>query len=171
MLDEENKNDVGQIKIEKEDVEGRVYELGYLLVPTLSEENISASYTALKDLIVSLSSEIISDEMPKILNLAYPMQKMTANIRSKFDTAYFGWIKFEMNRDKVLNLKKKLSLDPNIIRFLILKTIRDNTIAAKRFIHKDYKRKTFKVMKEAEEISLPMDKEKVDKEIDALVAV
>ncbi len=149
----------------------RIYELGYLLVPTLSEENVPATYSSLKDLIVSLGGEMISDEMPKIISLAYSMLKVTQNVRNKFDSAYFGWVKFEINPEKVLELKKKLDIDPNFIRFLILKTVRENTIAAKRFVHRDSRRKILTSKKEGEnEVPLPINKEEIDKEIDAMVA-
>ncbi|MFA6585873.1 MAG: 30S ribosomal protein S6 [Candidatus Paceibacterota bacterium] len=157
-----------------EDVEinSRVYEVGYLLVPTLGEESMPGVYSSLKDLVVSLGGEIISDEMPRMISLAYTMSKVVQNVRSKFDSAYFGWVKFEMNPEKVLELKKKLDLDPNFIRFLILKTVKENTIAAKRFIHKDSRKKVSSPKKEGEnETSLPIDKEEIDKEIDAMVAV
>lgn len=156
---------------ENTEINLRVYELGYLLVPTLSEENMPATYSNLKDLIVSLGGEIISDEMPKIISLAYLMSKVTQNVRSKFDSAYFGWVKFGINPEKVLELKKKLDIDSNFIRFLILKTVRENTIAAKRFIHKDTRRKMPIAKKEGEnETITPIDKEEIDKEIDAMVA-
>lgn len=156
-----------------EDVENnsRVYEVGYLLVPTLSEENVPAVYSSIKDLVVSLGGEIISDEMPKMISLAYTMSRVTQNVRNKFNTAFFGWVKFEIIPEKVLELKKKLDIDPNFIRFLILKTVRENTIATKRFVHKDSRRKTPAPKKEDEnETSTPIDKEEIDKEIDAMVA-
>lgn len=157
----------------KEEIEknSRIYEVGYLLLPTISEEEIPAVYTNLKDLVVSLGGEIISDEMPKIIPLAYTMSKVIQNVRNKFDSAYFGWVKFEMDPQKVLELKKKLDLDLNFIRFLILKTVKENTIAAKRFVHRDLKRKVSTVKKEGEnDIATPIDKEEIDKEIDAMVA-
>jgi len=159
---------------DNDDVEmkSRVYEVGYLLVPTLGEESMPGVYSSLKDLVVSLGGEIISDEMPKMIPLAYTMLKVVQNVRSRFDTAYFGWVKFEMSPEKVLELKKKLDLDPNFIRFLILKTVKENTIAAKRFIHKDLRRKVPGVKKDGEnETALPIDKEEIDKEIDAMVSV
>jgi len=157
-----------------EDVEknSRIYEIGYLLLPNLSDAEMPVIYGNLKDLIVSLGGEIISDEMPKMISLAYTMLKVYQNVRNKFSAAYFGWIKFEIDPEKVLELKKKLDVDPNLVRFLILKTIRENTIAAKRFVHKDTRRKMQNSKKEGEnEISLPIDKEEIDKEIDAMVAV
>ena len=98
------------------------------------------------------------------------MSKIIQNTRHKFDTAYFGWIKFEISSLQVSELKNKLDIDSNFLRFLILKTVRENTIAAKRFLHKDFRRKMHTVKKE-DENALPMDKEKIDKEIDAMVAV
>ena len=62
-------------------------------------------------------------------------------------------------------------MDVNLIRFLIVKTVRENTIAAKRFIHRDSKRKALYTKKEGEnESSMPINKEEIDKEIEALVA-
>lgn len=153
------------------DINSRVYEVGYLLLPTISEEEIPAIYTNLKDLVSSLGGEVISDEMPKMIPLAYTMAKVIQNVRSKFDSAYFGWVKFDMSPEKVSELKKKLDVDTNFIRFLILKTVKENTIAAKRFIHKDSRRKIVTTKKEDEnETSTPIDKEEIDKEIDAMVA-
>ena len=123
------------------DVNSRVYELGYLFIPTLSEEDVSGAFGNLKELISSLGGIAISDGMPKMLSLAYPMVKIVANLRNKFKTAYFGWIKFTMSSDKVLELKRHLDRDNNFIRFLILKTVKENTIAAKRFVRGEmYKR-------------------------------
>jgi len=172
MQDVKNKKTDDLSLDEMKDTEGRVYELGYLLVPTLSLEDMPATYSNLKDLIISLDGGIISDEIPKMITLAYAMLKVNQNVRKKFDTAYFGWIKFETTGNKVIELKKKLKVDPNVLRSLILKTVRENTIAAKRFIRKDFRKKVPTIKKKGEnKTSTPIDKEKIDKEIEAMVAV
>ena len=74
-----------------------------------------------------------------------------------------------MDSDKVLELKKKLDLDPSIIRFLILKTVKENTIASKRFIRGDMLHRRPLVKKTEIEVSVPINKEELDKEIDALI--
>jgi ribosomal protein S6 len=153
-----------------EETNGRVYELGYLLVPTIAEENMSVVFGNLKELVSSFGGVHIADEMPKMIPLAYAMVKTVANVRNKFNTAYFGWVKFTMDSDKILELKKKLDLDPNFIRFLILKTVKENTIAAKRFVRGDVTHKRFKAKTEDTENAAPINKEEIDKEIDALVA-
>ena len=153
-----------------EDANSKVYELGYLLVPTIKEEDVGVSYGNLKELVSSFGGEIIADEMPKMTNLAYSMQKVTSNVRNKFSTAYFGWSKFTMDSPKILELKKNLDLDPNFIRFLILKTVKENTIAAKRFVRGETYRRPKSKSTENETV-VPINKEEIDKEIDALVAV
>ena len=165
----------GEIKNEnkmEKGVNSRIYEFGYLLVPTISEEDVPVSYGNLKDMVSSFGGAIISDEMPKMIALAYAMSKVISNVRNKFNNAYFGWIKFTMDSDKILELKKKLDLDPNLIRFLILKTVKENTIASKRFVRADMGHKRPRVEKsESGETSAPINKEEIDKEIDAMVAV
>lgn len=154
----------------KEGGNSRIYELGYLLVPSIPEEDLPINYGNVKELVASFGGEIISDEMPKMLNLSYPMSKVISNIRKKFNTAYFGWVKFEMEAEKVLELKKKLDLDPNFVRFLILKTVRENTIAGKRFVRGEtYRRAPAKKTGDHDEAP-PINKEEIDKEIDALIA-
>jgi len=166
---EDKNNTLNEIE---RDANSRVYELGYLLVPTVEEVDLPVIYGNLKELVSSYGGLTISDEMPKMISLAYAMVKVVANVRSKFNTAYFGWTKFTMDSDKVLKLKKKLDLDANIIRFLILKTVKENTIAAKRFIRGDIARRRPTVKKnEDNETTVPINKEEIDKEIDALVAV
>lgn len=158
---------------EEIDAKMQVYEVGYLLVPTLAEDEVPGVYGTLKDTISTFGGELISDEMPKMIELAYQMVKVVQNVRSKFDNAYFGWVKFEMDSQKVLELKKKLDLDPLMLRFLILKTVKENTIATKKFALKDApKRKPFSAKKEGEEMAevVEINKEEIDKEIDAMVA-
>ena len=76
-----------------------------------------------------------------------------------------------MDSDKVLEMKKKLDLDIHFVRFLILKTVKENTIAAKRFVGGGvmHRRPTVKKADE-NEVAVPINKEEVDKEIDAMVA-
>ncbi|MFA6301085.1 MAG: 30S ribosomal protein S6 [Candidatus Paceibacterota bacterium] len=165
----ENNSEIKNGNEMEADINSRVYELGYLLVPTITEENLPVVYGNLKELVASLGGIYVSDDMPKMINLAYAMTKVVSNIRNKFKTAYFGWIKFTMDSDKVLELKKKLDLDPNMVRFLILKTVKENTIAAKRFVRSENHRRPMARKTDSSEPATPINKEEIDKEIDALV--
>ena len=161
---------VKEENIEKSD--GQVYELGYLFVPNITEEDLSVHYGNLKDLVASLGGDMISDDMPKMMTLAYTMAKVTSNVRTKYDNAYFGWMKFTMEKDKVGELKKKLDLNPQVIRFLIMKTVKENTIASRRFVGRDMPHRKMNPMWKPEEKgeAAPINKEEIDKEIEAMVA-
>lgn len=163
-----------EVKIEEvADKNAQVYEIGYLLVPTIEEEKVGETYGNMKEMITTLGGELISDEMPKSIQLAYQMVKVVSNIRHKFNAAYFGWVKFEMEKDKINVLKAKLDLDPSVIRFLITKTVRENTMATKRYMPRDMaRRKPYTAKKEGEsEVPVEINKEEIDKEIDALASV
>ncbi|MDP9249727.1 MAG: 30S ribosomal protein S6 [bacterium] len=162
----EESNDTNEL-----DMTERVYELGYLLVPTIPEEEVPAAFGNLKEMATSLGGIPVSEEMPKLIPLAYTMSKVVQNVRHKFNTAYFGWIKFTMETEKVLELKKKLDLDPNLVRFLLLKTVKENTIAARRFVRPDMHKRPKSDRPEGTEVPVAINKEEIDKEIDAMVSV
>ena len=64
--------------------------------------------------------------------LAYEMTRVVNNINVRFNEGYFGWIKFELDGDKVKDLEKGLKLDEEVIRYLVVKTVRENTVYTKR---------------------------------------
>lgn len=167
--EQNSENDIQNIDMNEADA--RVYEVGYLLVPTIEEGAVVAEYTRIKDLVASFGGELIADDMPHMTPLAYTMLKVVQNVRSKFSTAYFGWVKFYMDPQQVIALKKKLDFDPNVIRFLVLKTVKENTLATKRFVNRDGIRRKPVAKSEGEEVVVPINKEEIDKEIDAMVAV
>lgn len=149
----------------------KVYELGYLLAPTIASEDMPIVHGNLKNLLSSFNGEFISEEMPKMIPLAYSMLKVVSNVRNKFNTAYFGWTKFFMDPEKVLELKKKIELDPKMIRFLILKTVKENTLASKRFVGRDSAYRKNPPKRDDKVEAALINKEEIDKEIDAMVAV
>ncbi len=171
MQDTEN-NAVNSEVVENTHKDGnRVYEVAYLFLPTISEDDTATAYGNLKELITSSGGEVISSDMPKMIGLSYTMYKVIQNVRNKFDNAYFGWIKFIIEPEKALELKKKLDLEENLLRFLMVKTVKENTISSRRFTHKEggYK-KSAPAPKKEEGSETPIDKEEIDKEIEAMVS-
>ncbi len=158
---------------ETQENDGRVYELAYLFVPTLAEETVSASFGNLKALLGEHGASFISEELPKMMDLAYRMNRTIDNKKTWFENAYFGWIKFEIDPSEIATIEGKLKRDEQIIRFMTLKTVKENTIASKK-PHREYRRKTEGKSAEGEageSVPAPeINKEEVDKQIDALVA-
>src|SRR6188768_2259202 len=83
-----------------------VYEVSYLLLPSLAIEQVPAKATSLKDMVTSVGGAIIADENPVLIDLAYPMTKVVGTTRHKCNAGYFGWAKFEMSKEGIEAVKK-----------------------------------------------------------------
>jgi ribosomal protein S6 len=154
----------------KEDFQ--VYELGYLFVPSLTEDKVEEEVKTLHTLVTSLGASIISSENPLYIDLAYAITKHVGATRHKYNKAYIGWVKFEMTPEHVVALKKELDLSSSILRYLITKTVRENTLLNGKMVFQveepeaDLKEVISEVV-EGEDVSL--GEEELDKSIDELV--
>lgn len=106
----------------------KIYEIGYRIVPSVSEEKIGAEIGAIKDVLEKNGAVVLSEESPKLRPLSYDMFKSVAGRYQKFSQAYFGWVKFEAAVDAVSLIKAWLDKNESILRFLIIKTVRENTM-------------------------------------------
>jgi ribosomal protein S6 len=145
------------------DAATKVFELGYLLVPTIPEENVAAEVESLKSSIEKLGGAFITEDFPKLRPLAFTMIKAIGSKRTRHDRAYFGWVKFEASSDKMPILKSQLDKNENILRFLIITTVRENTMVTQKVIFKPT------VEKKPGEEQPKMTQEEIDKTIDNLV--
>ncbi len=152
-------------------VDTTVYEMSYLLLPSLASEQVPAKATELKDMVTSAGGAVISFEEPILIDLAYPMLKVTLTSRQKVDSGYFGWIKFEIGSENVEIIKKNLDTNADVVRYLIVKTVRENTLlGGKMNIQKEERMKKeedalVEVSEEVKDTSI----EEMDKSIDDLV--
>ncbi len=154
---------------ETQEKDGRIYELAYLYVPLLTEETVAASYGNLKALLEKHGAQFIGEETPKMIELAYQMSRIIENKKTWFDNAYFGWVKFEIEPTEIALIEEVLKRDEQIIRYMTLKTVRESTMASKKPMREYRKRTGDKVEGGEEAPAAPMNKEEVDKQIDALV--
>lgn len=113
-------------------VDSRVYEISFIFDNKLDEEAALAKSNAIKQSIATLGGSFISEEAPYMRELAYEMTRVVNNVNVRFNEGYFGWIKFELDGPSVKELEKGLKLDEQIIRYLIVKTVRENTVYTKR---------------------------------------
>jgi len=114
------------------DIEPRIYEVSYWLVPTISESEIQEHYARLQKRITDATGVIISEEAPYLRETAYEMIKVINNVNKRFNEGYFGWIKFEMIPRNAVAVQDAFEADTTLIRSLIIKTVRENTTYTKR---------------------------------------
>jgi len=157
---------------EKEDA--LIYELGYHLLPTLAEDEISKEVDTFKNLIKKNNGSFISEEAPKLTHLAYTMVKKQEGKNVKFTTSFFGWMKFETTPMSIIELKDEIYINKNVLRFLIIKTVREYTPLQYKQIFKQPKEEIKPISKpemvEKKKIGKPISDEELDKTIEELVA-
>lgn len=145
----------------------QIYELGYHFLPTLSEDEVMKATTALKAELSTIEATVIAEQNPALMTLAYEIGKDIENKNRKFATAYFGWIKFEVATEAIEGFKELMDKNANILRFIILKTVRESTLAVPKVAHKGMTRRTPADVVEG----APMDAVEVDKKIDEMIEI
>lgn len=144
-----------------------IYEVGFHIVPIVSVDTLPAEVDAIRSLIESNGGDIIAEDAPKLRNLAYTLSRMAAGKREKFNNAYFGWVKFEMATENIAKVKDGLDKNFNVLRHLIIKTVRENTMVSLAKIHKPEEAK--EEVKAEKPAATPASEEEIDKTIDELV--
>lgn len=160
------KNIVEENVVEEKEVSLSIYEVGYIMLPSIAEENLGEEVTVFKDMFSENGASFISDEYPKLIELAYEMTRSINNKKQKFSYGYFGWVKFECTTAQAKIIKDILDKNEKLVRYLMIKTVRESTMSVKR-VYKQDGAKRRPVQKHEE--SLPINEETIDKEIDALV--
>jgi ribosomal protein S6 len=157
-------------------IDGKVYEVGYHLVSSIAEENILAEVEKIKQILNKENATIISEENPKLRPLAYTIKKAFGGVYKKFDKAYFGFIKFSLTEGgDITKIDSFMKSNESILRYIVIKTVRENTMFYPKslsFVDKEVKfklEKSEKAEREVKEVK-PASIEEIDKSIDELVA-
>ena len=141
--------------------EMRVYEASFLLAPSLADEKLLQTLAAIKEILTKNNATILSEGFPKLRPLAYSI--------NKYESAFFGWLKFESASETLVLLREFLKNNKEVIRFLIIKTVRENAVITPIFFGKIRPRAEKDSAKE-ETLAVPkMTNEELDKTIEELV--
>lgn len=115
----------------------KVYELGIHLLPTLSEDDVQIEFSKIKSQIEKANGEFISESAPRMFNLAYEIPKTVKAQKKWYETAYFGWVKFELEAKELAGVEKFVKGLDNTLRYLIVKTVREDTLVSKDLLAND----------------------------------
>jgi len=121
--------DVGEEEAEDKEASGAVYEIGYHLLPTLSEEALTETVSSITNTLKEANADFIGERFPSKIGLAYPISKKIGEKKEYFDTAYFGWIAFEIPKASLQPIQILFATHASVVRYLIVRTDR-NAIAA-----------------------------------------
>lgn len=112
--------------------EKRTYEFSYLVTPTTSEAEIGSVVDSFKADLAKVEAEIISEQAPEFIDLAYVIEKNVSSKKQKWSQGYFGWIKFNAHPETMEVLKKTFDGNNLIMRYMLIKTNPENIIIFKK---------------------------------------
>lgn len=156
---------------EAAEVVSRVYEVGYHILPSFKEEDLEGIVGAIRSVIEKAGGSFIAEGAPALTKLAYPVAVKTRGKRDEYDRAYFGWIKFDAAVATAHVLEESMKRDPAILRFIVFRTVREETRArVKLATIRDVKRTdTIKpALTKPEVSSEPVSEEDLDKALETL---
>ena len=113
---------------QQEENRNTVYEIGCLFVPIISDKDVLTEVSKIKSSLEKLDCDFLSGDGPDTKELAYPMKKMIDGEKHLFVKAYFVWLKFTANSDKLIGLKEGLDKNKNILRYLLIRTIKKDIL-------------------------------------------
>ena len=142
-----------------------VYEMGFLIIPAVIEGKVPEIVSSLKSVVEGNGGSLISEGQPVLKPISYEMFKMVDSKKQKYSQAYFGWIKFELDSSKISEIKKSAEKIPEVLRFLLIKTVKENTMYSSKVLTKREK-PSKKTGPTAEKSS----NEEIDKSIEKLVS-
>jgi ribosomal protein S6 len=105
--------------MDKED--NRLYEVGYLLVPTIAEDKVSEAVAQIRGAIEKAGGSIKTEEFPKFRRLAYEMRKKVDTKYETYDSAYFGFVVFDGDVDAPAAVKEGMDAIQSVLRYILVK--------------------------------------------------
>ncbi|MEK7186986.1 MAG: 30S ribosomal protein S6 [Patescibacteria group bacterium] len=111
--------------------ESQVYELAYLILPSIPEENLPQVVANIQEVIEKEGGKKIDSENPFLRELTYEMSKVVGASRYVVKNAYIGWIKFDLPTQKedekhpIETIKEKVEKTAEVLRFLLVKVSRE----------------------------------------------
>ncbi len=146
-----------------------VFEVGFHLVPTVPEDGVAAAVEKIHGLLKD--AEIISEQFPTRMTLAYQVERSVQGKREKYTESYFGFIKFATERDAIPAFQEALRAMPQVLRYLVVHTVREDVVNPRRAVFTSSRLEGEVIQKpQAEaEVKAEVSEEELDKSIDALV--
>ncbi len=117
-----------QIDHTEQDTASKVYEIGFHFVPTIAEDDVPVQFSHLKSMIEKRGGEFISEDFPKMIPLAYEISKTVKAQKKRYTDAYFGWVKFTLAADQIVDLEKEVKAFEPVLRYLVISTVKESTL-------------------------------------------
>ncbi len=97
------------------------YEFAFHILPTVAEGEVPNVVEVLKSHITKAGGEVFDEEVAKRFDLAYEIVKYLEGKNRRFNSAYFGWVRFRLNAGSLTELTETLEGTKEVLRYLLVK--------------------------------------------------
>lgn len=111
------------------DQEATVYEVGYHLLPSLSDDEVQAWVKDLTAFLKKQGADFVGEKMPEKIDLAYAIERRVEGRFQAVRSAYFGWVAFSLEPRSIAQVKKFMDMHQSVLRYLIVTTSVDEVKA------------------------------------------
>ena len=116
---------VAEAELQADDsMEESAYELAFHVLPTVADGEVAAVFESLKNTITSSKGTLTDEEAPERIDLAYEIVINLEGKNRKFESAYFGWIRFSAVPSAIADITEAVDNDVNILRHLLIRLTR-----------------------------------------------
>ncbi len=106
------------------ELELQSYEFAFHILPTIAEGEVQGVFDALKAHITKAGGVIALEEVPQRFDLAYEIVKYLEGKNRKFSSAYFGWVRFQLDAQSLAHLTEEMDGVKELLRYLLIKLTR-----------------------------------------------
>ena len=107
-----------------EERELQAYELAFHVLPTVAEGEVKTVFENIKASIIKHGGSLVSEEAPARFDLAYDIVKVLEGRNRKFSSAYFGWVRFELEASSIAEITEVVEGTKEILRHLLIRLTR-----------------------------------------------
>ena len=97
------------------------YELAFHILPTVAEGEVQTIFDSVKAAVVTAGGTVTNEELPARFDLAYEIVQYLEGRNRKFKSAHFGWVRFDLEADKVAQVVEMVEGTKDIMRHLLIR--------------------------------------------------
>jgi ribosomal protein S6 len=97
------------------------YELAFHILPTVAEGEVQTIFDSVKAAVVTAGGTVTNEELPARFDLAYEIVQYLEGRNRKFKSAHFGWVRFDLEADKVAEVVEMVEGTKDIMRHLLIR--------------------------------------------------
>jgi ribosomal protein S6 len=113
------------------------YEIGYLLDPTIPEDEVVAAEENLHNQITTGGGEVLASESPEMRELSYEIEVKDEGDKHAYDRGQFGWVQFSLDPVDIDAIESVFVKNDDVIRHLLVSVDKEDVGKKRQPVEQD----------------------------------